>query len=553
MKSVLLIAGWLAAGSLFAQTAAPQGTIEGTVVNAKTGAPLKRANIRLNGLMNRQQNAPPPAPGQQQQQPPRLTKETDDQGHFSFAGVPAGRYTMSAERQGYLRQSYGGRVFNTSGQPFVLADGQSMKGVVFKLSPQSVIAGRVLDEDGEPVANVQVRAFRKEYRGATKEWSQVSNGQTTDIGEYRLANLSPGQYLVATETNNNQMMNQSYGAEPLPEKPEMVYTSTYYPNGLDSTAAAPIDVAPAAEVRGIDIRLRKVQVFRVRGKIVSPPGAPAVAPVMLTHKDGTGSVRGMAQARTQDGRFEIRGVAPGSYYASARVGGANQQLLAVAPLEVGNNHVDGLVLTLSPGAEIPGSVRLAEKDAQVSFTNLSVFVRPVGFVMGGSGRGKVGDDMKFVVHNVAGLRFAANVSGLPENCFVQSIKYGGQEVTDAGVDLAAATQLEVVISATAGSVTGVVMDKDGKPVVSAIVVLIPKDETSRKWENNTDETGGFTFKGLKPGDYRVYAWEDIEWGLTNDPAFLKKWDSRAADVKIDPSGKQTVQIKVVSAEETAGK
>jgi len=121
------------------------------------------------------------------------------------------------------------------------------------------------------------------------------------------------------------------------------------------------------------------------------------------------------------------------------------------------------------------------------------------------------------------------------------------------VDLAAATQLEVVISATAGSVTGVVMDKDGKPVVSAIVVLIPKDDASRKWENNTDENGSFTFKGLKPGDYRVYAWEDIEWGMTNDPAFLKKWDSRAADVKIDPSGKQTVQIKVVSAEETAGK
>jgi uncharacterized GH25 family protein len=553
MKSVLLIAGWLAAGSLFAQTAAPQGTIEGTVVNAKTGAPLKRANIRLNGLMNRQQNAPPPAPGQQQQQPPRLTKETDDQGHFSFAGVPAGRYTMSAERQGYLRQSYGGRVFNTSGQPFVLADGQSMKGVVFKLSPQSVIAGRVLDEDGEPVANVQVRAFRKEYRGATKEWSQVSNGQTTDIGEYRLANLSPGQYLVATETNNNQMMNQSYGAEPLPEKPEMVYTSTYYPNGLDSTAAAPIDVAPAAEVRGIDIRLRKVQVFRVRGKIVSPPGGPAVAPVMLTRKDGTGSVRGMGQARTQDGRFEIRGVAPGSYYASARVGGANQQLLAVAPLEVGNNHVDGLVLTLSPGADIPGSVRLAEKDAQVSFTNLNVFVRPVGFAMGGSGRGKVGEDLKFVVHNVAGLRFAANVSGLPENCFVESIKYGGQEVTEAGVDLAAGTPLEVVISATAGSVMGAVMDKDGKPVVSAIVVLIPKDDASHKSENNTDENGGFTFKGLKPGDYKLYAWEDIEWGMTNDPAFLKKWDSRAADVKIDPSGKQSVQLKVISAEETAGK
>jgi len=551
MKSVLLMAGWMAAGSLFAQTAAPQGVVEGQVLNGKTGSPLKRANVRLNGLGNRQQNAPQ-GRGQQQQPPPRLVKETDEQGHFSFTGVPAGRYSMSAERQGYLRQSYGSRVFNTSGQPFVLAEGQSMKGVVFKLSPQSVIAGRVLDEDGEPAANVQVRAFRKEYRGATKEWTQVANGQTSDIGEYRLANLSPGQYLVATESNNNQMMNQSF-TEQLPDKPEMVYTSTYYPNGLDSTAAAPVDVGPAAEVRGIDIRLRKVQVFRVRGKIVNPAGTQGVAPVMLTHKDGTGSVRGMGQVRTQDGRFEIRGVAPGSYFASARMGGANQQLLAVAPLEVGNNHVDGLVLTLSPGMDIAGSVRLAEKDAQVTFTNLNVFVRPVGFVMGGQGRGKVGEDLKFVVHNIAGLRFTANVSGLPENCFVQSIKYGGQEVTEAGVDLAAATQLDVVISATAGSATGAVVDKDGKPVVSAIVVLIPTGATGRANEESTDENGGFTFRGLKPGDYKLYAWEDVEWGAYNDPAFLKKWESRAADVKIDASGKQTVQLKVISAEETAGK
>jgi hypothetical protein len=555
MKSVLLVLVSLTVGHLWAQTAAtpaaPKGTIEGTVVNAKTGVPLKRAMVRLNQMMSRQQNTPTSGPGVQ---PIRMSKETDESGHFSFAGLPGGRYMMSADRQGYLRQSYGSRVFNTSGTPIVLGADQRMTGVAFKLSPQSVIVGRVLDEDGEPVANLQVRAFRQMYRGATKQWSQVGNGQTSDIGEFRLPNLEPGRYLVATGESNMGMNQQFSPTEPLPDKPDMMYTSTYYPNGLDTTAAAPVDVAAGAEVRGIDIRLRKVQVFRVRGKVVNPTGAPGASPVMLMRKDGTGIVRGAGASRSQDGSFEIRGVAPGSYVATARFGGANQQLLAMAPLEVGNNHVQGLVLTLSPGVDVTGSVTLAEKDAQVAFPNLSVFVRPVGFNMGGSGRGKVGEDHKFAVKNVAQMRFTANVSGLPDTCFVQSIKYGGQEVTDAGVDMVPGATLDVVISATAGSVTGTVTDKNGMPVASAIVVLIPKDgSASRTHENNTDENGSFTMKGLKPGDYRLFAWEDIEDGAYNDPEFLKQWSSRAADVKLDPSGQQTVQIKVISAEETAGK
>ena len=100
-----------------------------------------------------------------------------------------------------------------------------------------------------------------------------------------------------------------------------------------------------------------------------------------------------------------------------------QPLLATAPVEVGNNHVDGLVLTLSAGVDLGGTVRVVEPDAQVTLSNLNVFVRPVGFFMGGSGRAKVGDDLKFLVHNIAPMRFTVNVSGLPENRFVQSIKY----------------------------------------------------------------------------------------------------------------------------------
>ncbi len=534
MKSVL-IAALLSAGSL-----AGQGSIEGQAFNAATGAPLKKVTVRLNAL-NSGQNKMPVA----------MSKETDDQGNFAFAGLDPGRYGLSAQRLGFLRQSYGARHFNTSGIPIPLAQDQHIKSIVLKLSPQSVIAGKVLDEDGEPLGNVQVRALKFVYRSGKKEWSQVGNGQSSDIGEYRIANLDPGRYLVEANPRNNGEMTLSPNTEPLPAKPETVRAGTYYPNALDSGSAAPVEVGPGAELRGIDINIRKVEAYRVRGQVVAPIGSGRVT-VMLSPKEGGNPIQNMSMARMQDNRFEIRGVPPGSYIAHARLGNGMPQLIAFQPVEVGHNHVDGVVLTMSGGIDIQGVVKVAESDAQVTMTNANVNLRPVGFLFGGGSRVKVGEDRKFTLRNVMPERFTVNFSGVPDNCFIQSIKYAGQEVTEAGVEPNGNGVIEVILSATAGQVTGSVGDKDGKPVAGAVVALFSKSTPSAQPRNSfADENGSFTFKGLKPGDYKLLAWEDVEPGASMDPEFVKPWESRAAEVKIEPSGTQAVQLKVISAEETA--
>jgi len=249
-----------------------------------------------------------------------------------------------------------------------------------------------------------------------------------------------------------------------------------------------------------------------------------------------------------DYEFEIRGVPPGSYIAHVRTQGNGQQAhVGYQNIEVGTSHLEGAVINVSLGMDIPGVLKIAETDAQVNLKNLNVNVRPVGFLFGGNGRGKPGDDRKFVVKNVLPVRFAVNVYGFPANCFVKSIQYGGQEVTDAGVEPNGNTPLEITLSATAGSVSGAIIDKDGKPVPAATVVLLPKDK-SQPFSNSTDENGTFTFSGLKPGDYRLLAWEDVEQGAWMDPEFLKPFESQATEVKIDPSGKQTLQVKAIPAQ-----
>jgi len=536
MKTVLATA--LAAIGLAAQTQ-PQGSIEGQVLNGATGAPLKKASVRLMGLGARNGQGRGAA-----SMPPVLNKETDDQGHFAFTGLDAGRYSLSAQRTGFLHTNYGAHHLNGSGVPIPLGQDQHVKDVALKMSPQSVITGKVLDDDGDPVSGVQVRAMRNVYRGGRRQWAQVGNAQTSDIGEYRVANLEPGRYLVATNPRMNNEIMQTPTAGPLPEKPEMVAAATYYPNGLDSNGGAPIDVGPGAEVRGIDIRLRKVQAFRIRGKVNVPADSPrGGVTVMVSPKDGMGVIQSMSMARPPENKFEILGVPAGSYVVHARIGNGQQGQVAYQFVDVAN-HVDGLMLAPAPAIDIPGVLKVAESGAQVDLSNVNVNTRPVGFVFGGAARAKAGADQTFLLKSVNPSRFAIGVGGLPDTCFVKSIRYGGQDVTEAGVEPAANTSIEITVSTTAGLVTGTVADKDGNASAGSTVVLIPVNKDQPANSTTTDENGAFTFHALKPGDYKVIAWEDVESGAWQDPEFMKPWESKTTDVKIDPSGKATVQIRV---------
>src|SRR5262245_3772131 len=126
----------LAAGVCFLTLAASAQlppSIEGRAVNLVTGEPVRRAILTLR-------------PAGQQGSPRSAT--SDSAGRFLFESVPPGTYRLSAERTGFLRQDYGGRPSSSTGAPLSISAGQPITGLIFKLTPQGVISGRVLDEEG---------------------------------------------------------------------------------------------------------------------------------------------------------------------------------------------------------------------------------------------------------------------------------------------------------------------------------------------------------------------------------------------------------------------
>src|SRR5581483_8738907 len=96
------IAVWvwcLCAAGAWAQ-GSEKAAVEGRVVNAATGAPLKKAVVSLEVFSpGRGMNGSPSVTG------PSAT--TDAEGRFRLEQVDPGTYFLNARRNGYLGQSYG--------------------------------------------------------------------------------------------------------------------------------------------------------------------------------------------------------------------------------------------------------------------------------------------------------------------------------------------------------------------------------------------------------------------------------------------------------------
>src|SRR5579862_275122 len=167
-----------------AQTPPPTGTgaISGSVILDGPGSPVRRARMTLTGQELRgQRNA-----------------TTDDQGHFSFAALPAGRFTLTASKTGYLDTSYGAKEAGRPGTPIQLADGQSIEKLTFRMPKGSVLTGTVIDENGEPSPLTQVRAMKFVMRTGEKTLQQIGQGGLTDDrGVYRIFGLQPGDYIIS--------------------------------------------------------------------------------------------------------------------------------------------------------------------------------------------------------------------------------------------------------------------------------------------------------------------------------------------------------------------
>lgn len=549
--------------------------VEGTILSVN-GDLVRKATVRLQG-----------GPSQPGQLPTSYVETTDSAGKFLFDDIAPGRYTLSAEKPGFVSARYGSRSNALGGTQLNLTAGTEMKDVSIKMTPQGVIAGKVVDQDGDPVISAQVQAMRFTYVGGRKQLQPSGGTQTNDLGEYRLINLAPGRYYVsATDRRPVQNFTQ--------ERPGRAGTvpegniTTYYPNGMDVSSAVAVEVAAGAEMRSTDIRLLQAKVYTVRGKTAATSEGPPSAFLQLMRKDSSGNLPailngGGSSPVRPDGTFEFRGVLPGTYVLQlAQVNSINgipsADLTGRMDVTVGDSDIDNLVLPLVPHPEITGTVSLEDGDVAslIKPAQNAPAVAPAGNVVrpqagrftfmlipsdpissGGASQAQVKEDGTFRLINVGLGRYALNLNSLPQGTYLKSARFGGQDVTHGFIDTTSGTggTLELVLSTKSADITGSVQDDKGEARSGVMVTLWPKIPDASPIGGvrpaPTDQNGGFQFKGLAPGDYYIAAWEDVELALFQSSEFLSHFTSEASSVTLSENGHETRDVKIVPADKVA--
>ena len=494
------------------------------------------------------------------------TVMSDGDGRFTFSQVKPGRYTVRATRDGFFGKPVAGVYPATEAINMIVVAGETQQ-VSLAMVQGAIIGGRVYDQTGAAVSNMTVQAYSVAYQTGFSLLQTSVTKTTDDRGEYRLFWLPPGDYYVGATTRAAAPF---VGGQP--------GARTFYPNVTRLSEAQPITIRGGEDFRGMDIALRPAQLFKISGQITSsvaaPPnenGSPLVMAFLhladrdlQTPNDNTAANQsGRISLTPNTGVFEITNVPPGSYELLGRVAdpsvgtGLGAFSWGRMIVDVEDRDISGVSIAINPSPALKGTVRV------VGGGSLPQGVRIALNPMGGSSRvalyqlvatrgTPVAADGSFSVASVPPGQFrVAALPGLPPTFYIADVRQSSASVFDSGFAVGSRDPepIEIWIASGAGVVDGVVEDGPTKFAAGAVVALIPE---ARRLENralyavtNADASGRFSFRGVAPGDYQVFAWDSTPPNAYQSMSFLRKYEGRGKNVRVPQSGTASVEVTVV--------
>jgi hypothetical protein len=567
----------------------PAGLISGRVVAADSGRPVKRARVFLSAA----------------ELPGGRGVLTDDSGAFELAELPAGRYTMSVSKSGFVSISYGQRRPLMAGTPIQLADGQQMKGVTMSLPRGSVIAGHVYDETGDAMPGVLVRVLRYQYQQGDRRLTPAGTAQTDDLGQYRVWGLMPGDYYVDAQSRINLNLGTPAGGRggargggpggrggagaargaaagggpaaaiagviagiaggnvaalfAPDDESQKAYAPTYFPGVTSVTEAKPVTVGLGQEAANIDFGLQLVHVARVSGHVADADGNTAwngnVSLVGDTGSGGRGGLGVNYGSRIQyDGSFDIGNVPPGRYTLQARGTTSDTPQFASEPITVGEADLEDVSVLLTSSASITGVLAFpAGGTAPPDFSNVRVTAPAVGPSIGGQPQGRVDKDGRFTVDGVSAGLHLVRPAGQLRGWTLKSVTLDGRDITDTPIDLRSGETLqrvELAFTDKTNEINGTLKTDQGAPVTEYTVLAFSTDSTF--WQPQSrhiatarpDQNGQFRIRGLPAGGYYLATVDPAQQGEWFEPAYLEEHRLGAARVTLGDGDTKTQDFTV---------
>jgi len=529
------------------------GRVDEHVVTGEGGSPLEGATVELTGIVGTEVRS--------------YSARTGRDGKFVFRNLPPGQgyQLIVIHSSEYLPAQYAQPAPGLPGKPLSLSSGQQLTNVRIALWPAAQVSGRVLDRTGRPVRAI-VSAFKPWYMetwrilARTQDQSKtgaVTRVETNDRGEYRFQGLPAGQYyFLASSTSTIQIGNVKG------------YTfSSYYGASKPSDQGVPVDLDLGETVRDLNILGDYMQRTTIPGQAIDRrTGNPVQLTQILIVRRGeipeamTEFVP--APAFNRGPRDFLLSLHPGAYVLTVLARGISGRV----NLDVKDSSPMSLQVPLSPLTEIDGRVtidgnlagafaansvpvKVILRSMTAPISNFVTRVLPNGtFRVSGIPAG----DYRVDVHPFLSAPPEENMPPAFRDMYVRSLKLGKDDVLADGlrIDGSFASSLEVVVGANGGVVAGRIL-RDKQAVVNVRAVLVPNAARRQRGDLYktafTDDTGQFEIRGVAPGDYKLFAWELVEFGAWQDPQFIKLYENRGTSVRVNAGGRQTVDAVLIPA------
>jgi len=575
-----------------AQTAAP-GSIQGVLVKWGTTDPVDQATIELRDALGATSIA---------------VTASRTNGQFEFNNVVPGNYRIVALGIGYADSQYGQLRQNGSGRTIRISQGDRVRLQIGMVPGGVISGrvtdpnGR-----GLVYANVQLFRLAYSPEGLLSP-TLVQRTITNDLGEYRLFWLPPGQYLVNSGPSTLSTVGIAIGGTNIPGNTDSTAPATagigggrprasapplredgvtrfnadatvYYANARDARSADVIELRSGGEVAGINLRVSPMDAaspaVQLRGVVVDPAGAPVQGNYSLSISSWPAptpttlaSVRpittrvaplnpqsvapGAQMYANDNGKFDGAAL-PGTYQIRAAQGTASGRTV----VDVGNRDLDVRV-ELRPPVSVLGRVVVEGADTASLKTILDGLLVGIRTIPASQFFGSVGADGQFKIDNVIPGDYQIFVPPLSgrtdiaslQSAYVKSIRSGGVELGGGRLTIEGkepSPPLEIVIGMGAASIDGRV-NKGDVPTNQATVVLLPDGpppyRSDRYRTFTTDESGRFQLKGIPPGGYRLFAWEDVDAGAWFNPQFLANYERGARPLQLVEGQQVSVDLAV---------
>lgn len=512
-----------------AAPASGQFKLSGSVVNAVTGEPIRRALVQMEGEFER-------------------STLSDSNGHFEFTGLAASQSNVTARKPGFFAEE---ELELGSVQATAILIGPETPSVTVKLTPESVISGRVEAPDGEPIEDIPIRVISSHIVDGRKRWEPRANGMTNEDGEFRVANLPPGVYYVEAGPGASFRVRRARRLQ----VGEEGYTTAFYPGASDPSAASPIILAPGQQ-QEVQFALKPQPVYKVSGFV---RGYLPNMGVDLQVVDKIGEQLTVpTQFDAQSGRFDTK-VPAGDYTLRIRAQDAKQSAAADLPVSV-TGDLTGLQAVLGPAIAIPVVIR-KESAAPDTGNSTASRLRGEAVAVHLSSSDSPFSSLDFwsapdpqkdhalSLHNVEPGKYSVEVIASGD-WYVQSATCGSVDLLRDELVVPAGSQLppiEIILRNDGATLAGSVQ-VDGA-AEKGVALLVPEHASPAQAKvANAGQGGEFRFERLAPGDYRLLAFDRVNNLEYRDPEVLNAYLSRGVHVSLQANGQSSTNIELIKVE-----